>query len=128
MKKISKIFSVLAVMAIVCLPLFAHALEKQPQLKGEVIMKVGAKVQMFHSGTGDVKNDICIGDVIPVYREHPYSRSLKVEAVGKVKVLGLASEHYFEGEIVEGQVKVGDIAKKETGACACLIQPIKEKK
>lgn len=128
MKKLSKIFAVLAVITIGCLPLSASAVEKQPQVKGEVVMKVGAKVQMFHSGTGDVKKDICIGDVISVYREHPYARSLKVEEVGKVKVLGAASEHYFEGEIVEGRVKVGDVAKKDTGACACLIQPVKEKK
>lgn len=127
MKRLSKMFSVLAVVAIVCLPLSAHALEKQPQLKGEVVMKAGTKVDMFFGVMEEAKKQICIGDVIPVFREQPYSRSLKVKAVGKVKVLGVAGEHHFEGEVVEGEVKAGDIAKKETGAYVCLIQPIKKK-
>ncbi len=127
MKKLAKIFSVLAIVAVVCLPLFTHALEKQPQVKGEVVMKAGTKVHMFFGVMEEAKKQICIGDVIPVFRELPYSRSLKVKAVGKVKVLGLAGENYFEGEVVEGEVKAGDIAKKETGAYVCLIQPIKKK-
>ncbi|GFO56908.1 hypothetical protein GMSM_39150 [Geomonas sp. Red276] len=44
-----------------------------------------------------------------------------VMKVGEVKVLRLVGQHYFEGQITKGKVKVGDIVKKEkTGM---LVQP-----
>jgi hypothetical protein len=116
-------FSLLIVSIMLSAPMTSRALEKQPRIKGEVVMKTGSRVHMFHSGTADVKKEICINDVIPVYRETPTGGHTTTKEVGKVKVLSYAGEHYFEAEVVAGQVKVGDVAKKETASC--LIQPAK---
>ena len=121
MKKLYTILSVLALVAAFSAPASALAQELQPQIKSEVVMKVGGKVHLFHSGTADVKKEICVGDVIPVYRELPAGGSTKTSEVGKIKVLAYVGEHYIEAEIVEGEVKVGDIAKKVTAAC--IVQP-----
>jgi len=43
--------------------------------------------------------------------------------VGRVKVLAYAGEHYFEAEVVKGEIKVGDVAKRE--GAYCLVQPTK---
>lgn len=110
-----------AVAAVLALPLTAQALEKQPLIKSEVVMKVGNKVNLFHSGTEDVKKEVCLNDVIPVYRELMTGGHTTTKEVGKVKVLTYAGEHYFEAEVVEGEIKMGDIAKKKTAGC--LIQP-----
>lgn len=121
MKVFARIFAVMALMALVSVPVIASAAEKK--VKSEVVMTMGNKVHLFHSGTADVKKDICIKDVIPVYRESGGAKNPQVKEVGAVKVLDYAGEHYFEAEVVKGQIKVGDIAKKE--GAACLIQPAK---
>lgn len=110
-----------AVAAVLALPLAAQALEKQPLIQSEVVMKVGNKVNLFHSGTEDVKKEVCLNDVIPVYRELMAGGHTSTKEVGKVKVLSYAGEHYFEAQVVEGEVKPGDVAKKKTAGC--LIQP-----
>lgn len=122
MRGIARRVVLLAVaVAVATAPLAVQAAEKK--VKGEVVMKVGRKVNMFHSGTADVKKEICINDVIPVYRDYMGGGSTRIKEVGKVKVLSYIGEHYFQGEVVSGEVKVGDVAKKETAAC--LIQPAK---
>jgi hypothetical protein len=121
MRRFIGIFVAAAVLTMLAVPLTARAAEK---VKGEVVMRAGNKVHLFHSGTADVKKEICVKDVIPVYRETMGGGHTQVKEVGKVKVTGYAGEHYFEGEVVSGEVKVGDIATKESGA-SCLIQPAK---
>ena len=93
------------------------------KIKGEVVMKQGKKVRVFYSATGDVKKDICLNDVIPVYRESPAGSHVYAKEVGQVKVLSYVGEHYFEAEVVKGEIKVGDVAKKE--GAYCLVQPAK---
>jgi hypothetical protein len=44
-----------------------------------------------------------------------------LKEVGQVKVLSFIGEHHFEAEVVKGEIKVGDIAKKETAGL--LVQP-----
>ena len=112
-------FAALSLMAVA--PLTVQAAEKK--VKSEVVMKTGKKVHLFHSGTADVKKEVCLKDVIPVYRETMGGGHTTVKEVGKVKVLSYAGEHYFEAEVVSGEIKVGDIAKKETASC--LVQPAK---
>ncbi len=102
-------------------PITAGAAEKK--VKSEVVMKTGNKVHLFHSGTADVKKEICLNDVVTVYRETGGAKNPKTIEVGQVKVLSYVDDHYFEAEVVKGQVKPGDIAKKESAAC--LIQPMK---
>jgi hypothetical protein len=120
MKKILKVLVLLVFGAVAVSPLAVYAKEK---VKGEVVMKVGNKVHLFHSGTADVKKEICLNDVVSVYRETPAGSHTNVREVGKVKVLSYAGEHYFEAEVVKGEVKVGDVAKKE--GAYCLVQPVK---
>lgn len=119
MRKVTCIVMALALAITAALPVVAA--EKQPRIKSEVVMKVGKEVHLFHSGTADVKKEICLNDVISVYRETPTGGHTTSKVVGKVKVLSYEGEHYFKGKVVEGEVKVGDLAKKETAAC--LIQP-----
>lgn len=122
MKRIARIIPMLTLLVMVAAPLTVYAADKKT--KGEIVMKTGNKVHLFHSGTADVKKDICLKDVIPVYRETMGGGHTTVKEVGKVKVTRYAGAHYFEGEVVSGEVKVGDIATKESGA-SCLIQPAK---
>jgi hypothetical protein len=123
MGKLSRIITVMAVAVMATAAITAHAIEKQPQIKSEVVIKVGKTVNLFHSGTADVKKEICLKDVIPVYRETMGGGHTTVKEVGKVKVLDYEGEHYFKAEVVSGEIKVGDIAKKETASC--LVQRAK---
>ncbi len=119
-----KLIGVFVAAAVVSMLAASPAVQAAEKVKGEVVMKAGKKVHLFHSGTADVKKEICLKDVIPVYRETMAGGHTQVKEVGKVKVTGYAGEHYFEGEVVSGEVKIGDIATKESGA-SCLIQPVK---
>jgi hypothetical protein len=117
MRKIVLFAIMAAFITAVSAPLTVQAADK---VKGEVVMKVGNKVNLFHSGTADVKKEICLGDVITVYRETGGAKALKSTEVGTVKVTGYAGEHYFEAEIVKGEIKPGDIAMKK--GAYCLVQ------
>jgi len=118
MKTMGKVIAFFALAVMVAAPLCAQAAEKK--VKSEVVMKVGNKVHLFHSGTADVKKEICIGDTIKVYRETGGAKNPVTKEVGQVKVLGYAGEHHFEAEIVKGEIKQGDIAQK--GSAACLVR------
>ncbi|MBI5655640.1 MAG: hypothetical protein HZC44_01980 [Geobacter sp.] len=127
MKKFSVVFTAAILSLIVAMPLAAHAGEKKA--KSEVVMKMGNKLHLFHGGNVEVQKEIAIGDVLLVYREYYKSRSPKEvpiraeKEVGEVKVLSFIGEHYFEAEIVKGEIKIGDIAKKD--ATSLLVQPAK---
>ena len=120
MRVIVKIVTVLTLAVMLGAPLSAQAADKK--VKSEVIMKAGNKVHLFHSGTADVKREVCVGDTITVYRTTGKTQQQEKE-VGQLKVLGYAGEHYFEAEVVKGDIKPGDIAKK--GTTSCLVQPVK---
>jgi len=121
MKKVPQFVAALALSAMVAVPLPASSLETQPRIKSEVVMKEGGTVHLFHSGTPDVKKEICLNDVIPVYRETMAGGHTTSKEVGKIKVDSYVGEHYFSATVVEGTIKMGDIAKK--GTASCLIQP-----
>jgi hypothetical protein len=121
MKKIGK---VLAVLLISCmgLPQLATAVswspleEEREEQAAKGIMAKGTIVCLFQSGTADVKKAITINDILPVYREN---KSHALKEVGKIKVLSYVGEDYLKGEVVEGELKAGDIAKK--GDAASLV-------
>ena len=121
MKKIAKL---LAVLLILCagLPQLVNAVswsplqEEREEKTAKGIMVKGTVVCLFQSGTADVKKAINVNDILPVYRE---SKSHELKEVGKIKVLSYIGEDYLKGEVVEGEVKAGDIAKK--GDVASLI-------
>ena len=120
MRKIVLFAILTAFIMAVSAPITVQAADK---VKGEVVMKVGNKVNLFHSGTADVRKEICLGDVITVYRETGGAKSPKSTEVGTVKVTGYAGEHYFEAEIVKGEIRSGDIAKKN--AAYCMVQKLR---
>ncbi len=119
MKKLTVLFSAAMIMMFVAMPLAAQASPKKA--KSEVVMKMGNKLHLFHSGNVEAQNEIAIGDVITVFRT--YGKSNQQKEVGQVKVLSFIGAHYFEAEIVKGEIKVGDIAKKD--ATSMLVQPVK---
>lgn len=117
MRKLALFIMLFAVSVMVSAPLTADAAAKK--VKSEVVMKVGNKVHLFHSGKVQAQSEIALGDVITVYRET--GKTLQPREVGQVKVLSFIGDHYFEAEITRGEVKVGDIAKKEN--TSLLVQP-----
>ena len=121
MRALIGIFVAVSFLAMAAAPLTTHAVEKK--VKSEVVMKAGNRLHLFHSGTADVKKEICLNDVIDVYRETGGAKNPKSKEVGKVKVLSYAGEHYFEAEVVSGEIKVGDVARKE--GASCLVQPVR---
>lgn len=117
MKRFVTMIPLLVLCIMVAAPLVVEGAGKKT--KNEVVMKIGNKVNLFHSSDVAAQKEIAVGDVLPVYRTS--GKSPQAKQVGEVKVLGFISEHYFEAEIVKGDVKVGDIAKKQkTGL---LVQP-----
>ena len=121
MRKFAAAVGILVLSVFMMAPFTAGAIDKK--VKSEVVMKVGNKVHLFHSGTADVKKEICLNDVIKVYRETGGAKNPKVIEVGQVKVESYVGDHYFEAEVVKGEIRPGDIAKKETATC--LVQPLK---
>jgi hypothetical protein len=121
MKRIAKL---LAVLLILCagLPQLVNAVswspiqEERKEKAAEGILVKGTVVCLFQSGTADVKKAISMGDVLVVYREGPKH---ELKEVGKIKILSYSGEDYLKGEVVEGEIKAGDIAKK--GEVASLV-------
>lgn len=93
-------------------------------IKDESVMKVGTKLYLFHSGTEEVKRTIRINDVLAVYREYPPGFSLDAREVGKVRILSILGEYFFEGEVIEGAIQPGYVAIK--GSVACYITSFKK--
>ncbi len=121
MKQSARYFAVLLIVC-VGLPLFANAASWFPfseehdekAVKGTMVK--GTVICLFQSGTADVRKEINVHDILFVYRENPPH---ELKAVGKIKVLSYIGEDYLKGEVIEGELKAGDIAKK--GAVASLI-------
>jgi hypothetical protein len=122
MKKVLWILFVIFLPISAGLPLRTYAVSPSP-IPGENeerlvqgIKVKGETICLFQSGTADVKNAINVNDVLPVYREN---KSHELKEVGKIKVLSYIGEDYLKGEVVEGELKAGDIAKN--GEVASLV-------
>jgi hypothetical protein len=99
--------------------------EKDPaNMKDETIMKAGTKLYLFYSGTDEARKTIHADDVLTVYRQYPPGFSVETRAVGKVRVLSPLGDYYFDGEVISGEVKAGDLAIK--GTVACFITSLKK--
>ena len=112
----------LVVLIIFCVmaPLTASAVSYQPPFhlnpdSGSVVVK-GGSVHLFHSGTRDITSAVHSGDIFTVYR---ISSSCKMEEVGKVRFVNFVGDTYMEAEVIDGELKAGDIAKK--GNISCLM-------
>jgi hypothetical protein len=120
-KKIAIVLSVILLLISVSAPLSVFAVSYPPPLyhrqdRGETVMKVGQIVYLFHSGTDDVKKTIHANDILTVYRINP---SCEVNPVGIIKVLSYIGETYIKAEVLEGEIRPDDIAKK--GNVSCLV-------
>jgi hypothetical protein len=119
-----KILFVLLLVQVVLVPRL-HATSYYPfergpeQSQDAEVMKVGARVYLFYSGTQDARNSIKINDVLGVYREHPFGAVGGAKETGKVKIVASPGAYYLEGEVIEGQAEPGYLAVK--GSVACLI-------
>jgi hypothetical protein len=103
----------LSLLACVSAPSGAFAVSYHPpfrlvQSKNGTVVK-GGIVYIFHSGTADVRGTIHSNDVLTVYRT---SQKCTLEVVGKVRVIAFVGETYMEAEVIEGELKMADIAKK----------------
>jgi hypothetical protein len=72
-------------------------------------MKTGHTLYLFHSGTDDAKKAVHENEILTVYRINP---SCEVKVAGRIRMIAYIGETYLKGEVVEGEVKSGDIAKK----------------
>jgi len=120
-KKIAIVFIVILLFTSVSAPLSVFAVSYPPPLyhrqdRGETVMKVGQIVYLFHSGTDDVRKTIHANDILTVYRINP---SCEVKPVGIIKVLSYIGETYIKAEVLEGEIRPDDIAKK--GNVSCLL-------
>jgi hypothetical protein len=90
-----------------------HAVSYQPPFRlvtgnGSVVVK-GGFVHLFHSGTHDTTDTVRSGDIFIVSRTSP---SCIMQEVGRVRFVNFVGDTYMEAEVVEGEIKAGDIAKK----------------
>jgi len=120
-KKIAIVFIVILLFTSVSAPLSVFAVSYPPPLyhrqdRGETVMKVGQIVYLFHSGTDVVKKNIHANNILTVYRISP---SCKISPVGIIKVLSYIGETYIKAEVLEGEIRPDDIAKK--GNVSCLV-------
>jgi hypothetical protein len=128
MKKVFKVVTLLVLSAMLVIPVVSQAADKKT--KNEIVMKMGNKVHLFHSSNVEAQKEIALGDVLLVYRQYVKPRMQKSDAparaekeVGAVKVLSFTGDHYFEAEVIKGEIKIGDVAKKD--ASSLLVQPVK---
>jgi hypothetical protein len=82
----------------------------------ETLAQPGQRIFLFHSGTGDVRRLLAVGEVLTVVR---VLQTCETAEVGKVRALGFVGETYLEAEVVSGAVKPNDIAR--AGSAACLV-------
>jgi len=119
MKNVFKIITLLTLSVMLAVPVISQAADKKA--KSEIVMKIGNKVHLFHSSNVAAQKEIAINDVLPVFRMS--GKTHQEKEVGAVKVLSFIGEHYFEAEIIKGEIKIGDIVKKDTSSL--LVQPAK---
>jgi hypothetical protein len=123
MKRVTWLLVALFLLLSVGLPLRGYAVSPSPipeeheEKMAKGIRVRGETVCLFQSGTADVKKTITIGDVLMVYRE---SKKQELKEVGKIKVLSYVGEDYMRGEVLDGELQAGDIAKKE-GVASLVI-------
>jgi len=92
--------------------------EKEPAyLKDETLLKAGTILYLFCSDSDWARKTIHTDDVLTVYREYPPDFSIKTREVGKIRILSSLGDYYFNGEVIEGEIQPGDLAKKESVAC-----------
>jgi len=122
MKRVNWILVIMFLSLFSGFPLSASAVSPSPipdeheERIAKGIKVKGETVCLFQSGTADVKKTISVSDLLTVYRE---SDKNELKEVGKIIVLSYIGEDYLKGEVIEGEVRNGDITKK--GDVASLV-------
>lgn len=100
------------------MPLTAPAASYSPSFRllpdGKAEVVKGGIVYLFHSETRDIIDTFRIGDIFIVYR---INSSCEMEKIGMVKFLKIVGEIYIEAEVIEGDLKAGDIARRNNLSC-----------
>lgn len=125
-KKIVKALSVILFILAVSAPFTVFAVSYPIHIyhrpdNGKKIMTVGQMAFLFHSGTNDVKKAIHVNDVLTIYR---INTSCEVSEVGKARVMSYVGETYLKVEIIKGEIKPNDIAKKDSVSCLVISEGI----
>jgi hypothetical protein len=92
-------------------PLYHH------EYKAEMVMRIGETIYLFQSGTDEIKKAIHVNDTLTVYRISP---ACEVTTTGKIKILSYVGEMYLKAEVIEGEIKPADIAKKDNISCLVI--------
>jgi hypothetical protein len=118
---VAKTLGVLFFYLAVNTPMMVSAVSYQPPLyhrqDAHETFRKGDIVYLFHSGTTGVMRTIHGNDVLTVYRIDP---SCRVTEVGKIRILSYTGETYLKAEVVEGEIKRDDIAKKDDVSCLVI--------
>jgi hypothetical protein len=93
-------------------------IEEHRQLKEKALMRTGTFIFLFHSGTPEITKAIRVNDVLPVYRE---DESCALKKIGAIKVLSRTGGHYIKAEVIEGTLRLNDIAKKDGTAFLVIV-------
>lgn len=126
MKNMARILmlSVIGMLAISSLPAYAVK-----TFKSEAVNKSGENMYLFSSSAQDVKKEFCLNDVIPVYRKVSYGWPVRgygevqtFNEVGKIKISSYVGERDFKAQVVDGSVRVGDVAKKVGAYCELPVK------
>lgn len=112
--KVILLYAVALLLLTVGVPVTVFATSYYPPLFhrqniGETGMKAGQTLHLFHSGTDDVKKVVHVTDVLTVYRISPLC---EMQESGRIRVIEFVGETYLKCEVIEGEVKSGDIARK----------------
>jgi len=122
MERYISVMALLLLFAIVGFPGRAHTIsyplieEQREEKAAKGIREKGETVCLFQSGSEDIRKTIAVGDILVVYRD---VGSRAPQEVGKIKVLSYSGADYLKGEVVEGEARTGDLAKK--GEVASLV-------
>jgi hypothetical protein len=115
-------------MLILPVVMFACATAPQAQVTTAILAKEGDTVQLFHGGNKLAKDEFCINAIVTVYRYYPpYTSLTQRSEVGKIKITGVAGDHYVEGVVVEGRIRNGDIAVQPNSECLVRVPEDEEK-
>jgi len=90
------------------------------EVRNPGIATKGATVQLFYGMSKQVKEVFCPGAVVPVYRmARDWSGEIYNSKydVGKIKVTDNLDNRFVKAEVVEGNLRVGDIAMQSSSQC-----------
>jgi len=120
--RIHKFAAVVLLTAAIALPASALAVSYyplyHPQLSDETAAPAGQVIYLFFSGTDVERRSLHEDDILAVSR---IDRSCEAMVVGNIRVLAVLGETYLKAEVMEGRIRVGDIARKD--GFSCLVIP-----